>query len=135
MDLGKPSYAVNSAVRAYKMAKIVDPEKQIDFGEIDDTFAYKELSHIEALQLSKNAGKFVSSGKADIGGDIPINPSGGSLGMGHFVEATGLVRAYEAVTQLRNEAGPIQLPNPKRGVVQSWRGLPTQTGVTAVLSR
>ncbi len=135
MDLGAPSYAVNSAMRAYEMAHVTSPSNQIDFAEVDDVFAFKELAHIEALNLAKKAGKFVSSGRADRNGILPINPSGGSLGMGYFLEATGLVRAYESVLQLRGEAGPIQLPNPKKSVVQSWRGPPTQTGVTVVLSR
>ncbi len=135
MDLGTSTYAVNSAMRAYKMARVTDPGKQIDFAEVDDSYAFKELAHIEALGLAKRGGKFVSSGKADPNGALPVNPSGGSLGMGNFIEANGLVRAFESVLQLRGHAGQIQLPNPRRCVVQSWRGLPTQSGVTAVLSK
>jgi acetyl-CoA C-acetyltransferase len=135
MDLGKATYASNSAERAYKMARITSPSKQLDFAEIDDTYAFKELEHIEALGLAKKAGKFVSSGKADSDGVLPVNPSGGSLGIGHFIEATGLVRAYEATLQLRGEAGPMQLASARKCVVQSWRGIPTQSGVTVVLSR
>jgi acetyl-CoA C-acetyltransferase len=134
MDLGQALYASNSARKAYEMARIRKPLTQIDFAEVDDTYAYKELEHIEALGLAKRAGKFVSSGKADVDGQIPVNVSGGSLGMGYFVEATPLVRVYEAVLQLRGNAGKMQLDNPKRAVVQSWRGIPTQTGTTAVLT-
>ena len=89
---------------------------------------------MEALGLAKRAGKFVSSGKADPDGQIPVNVSGGSLGIGNFIEATSLVRLYESVLQLRGEAGRMQLASPKKCVVQSWRGIPTQTGVTAILS-
>jgi acetyl-CoA C-acetyltransferase len=134
MDLGQVLYASNSARKAYEMARITRPLSQIDFAEIDDTYAYKELEHIEALGLAKRAGKFVSTGKADPDGQMPINVSGGSLGMGYFVEASPLIRVYESVLQLRGEAGKMQLRNPRRCVVQSWRGIPTQTGVTAVLS-
>ena len=135
MDLGQALYALNAAKKAYQMARIRNPATQLDFAEVDDTFAYKELQHIEALGLAKRAGKFVSSGKGDRDGTLPINPSGGSLGMGNFIEATPLTRVYESVLQLRGEAGKMQLSNPKRCVVQSWRGLPTQTGAVAVLSR
>ncbi|MHB8566300.1 MAG: thiolase C-terminal domain-containing protein [Nitrososphaerales archaeon] len=136
MDMGKASYAIETARKAYAMAKITKPSTQLDFAEIDDTYAYKELAHIEALALTKQkAGKFVSSGKAERDGTFPVNASGGSLGMGYFVEATGLVRAYESVLQLRGEAGAVQLNNPRKCVVQSWRGVPTQSGVTAVFSR
>src|SRR5487761_1118398 len=134
MDLGQALYASNSARKAYEMARISRPLSQIDFAEIDDTYAYKELEHIEALGFAKRAGKFVSSGKADPDGQMPINVSGGSLGMGYFVEASALVRVYESVLQIRGGAGRMQLRNPRHCVVQSWRGIPTQTGVTAVLS-
>lgn len=134
MDLGHALYASNSAKKAYSMAGIKTPETQIDFAEVDDCFAYKELQHIEALGLAKKAGRFVSSGNADPDGQIPVNVSGGTLGMGNFVEASSLVRLYEAILQFRGEAGSMQLKNPRACVVQSWRGIPTQTGTTAVLT-
>ena len=134
MDLGKAIYASSSAKKAYEMARIKDPASQLDFAELDDTYSYKELQHIEALGIAKKAGRFVSAGRANSDGAFPVNPSGGSLGMGYFVEATGLVRAYEAVLQLRGIAGKNQLNHARRCVVQSWRGIPTRTGVTAVLS-
>jgi len=114
---------------------VINLIKKIDFAEVDDTYAFKELAHLEALGIAKRAGKFVFSGKADRDGVLPVNASGGSLGIGNFIEATGLVKVYESVIQLRGQAGPIQLPNPKRCVVQSWRGIPTQSGVTAVFSK
>jgi acetyl-CoA C-acetyltransferase len=135
MDLGQAVYAANASKRAYEMARITRPTEQLDFAELDDTFSYKELEHMEALVLAKRAGKFVSSGKADRDGILPVNVSGGSLGMGRFIEATGLVRAYESALQIRGEAGPMQLSKASKGVVQSWRGLPTQSGVVAVLTK
>ena len=135
MDLGQAVYALNSSKKAFEMARITRPTEQLDFAEVDDTYSFKELEHIEAIGLAKRAGKFVSSGKADLDGVLPVNPSGGSIGMGHFVEASGLVRAYESVLQLRGDAGPSQLGKASKCVVQSWRGIPTQSGVTAVLQR
>ncbi len=134
MNLGRAQYAVNSSKKAFQMARITRPAEQLDFAEIDDTYSFKELEHIEALDLAKRAGKFVSTGKGNLDGALPVNPSGGSLGMGYFVEASGLVRAYESVLQLRGQAGKIQLPRATKCAVQSWRGIPTQSGVTAVFS-
>ncbi len=133
MNFGRADYAYLSSKKAYQMANISKPS-QVDFVEIDDTFAYKELQHIEALGIAGRAGRFVSSGRADLDGTLPVNPSGGSLGIGRFNEATGLVKVYESVLQLRGQAGRIQLSNAKKCIVQSWRGIPTQSGVTAVLS-
>jgi len=134
MDLGQAQYAINSSKKAYQMARVAKPSEQLDFAEIDDTYSYKELEHIEALGLAKRAGKFIGSGKGDLDGTLPVNPSGGSIGMGHFIETTGLVRAYQSVLQLRSEAGRLQIPRASKCVVQSWRGIPTQSGVTAVFS-
>ncbi len=93
----------------------------IDFAEVDDAFAYKELQHLRALGLD--------------GDGLPVNVSGGSLGCGHLHDASSLRGLLEAVLQLRGHAGERQLRNVRRGVVASWRGLPTATGAVAVLSQ
>ena len=67
-------------------------------------------------------------------GPIPINVSGGMLGMGWPLEASGIQRLLEVVLQLRGEAGSRQLSDVEVGVAQSWRGVPTTTGAVAVLS-
>ena len=45
-------YAEQAARMAYYMAGIVDPLTKLDLAEVDDTFAYKELQHLEALGLA-----------------------------------------------------------------------------------
>ncbi|HAP94041.1 MAG TPA: propanoyl-CoA acyltransferase, partial [Desulfotomaculum sp.] len=42
-------------------------------------------------------------GETQIGGRIPINPSGGLKAKGHPIGATGAAQAYEIVKQLRGE--------------------------------
>ncbi len=135
MDLAGASYASKSAQMAYRMAEINDPIKDLDFAEIDDTFSYKELQHIEALALCKkgDAGKLVERGYTERDGTFPVNPSGGSLGVGHLVEATGLHKVLEAALQLRSAAGKVQIKGAKRALVQSWRGIPTASGAVAIL--
>ena len=51
-DLSRAAYAQQAATRAYRMAGISDPAAEIDLAEIDDTFAYKQLQHLEALNLA-----------------------------------------------------------------------------------
>jgi acetyl-CoA C-acetyltransferase len=134
-DLADATYAAKSAQMAYRMAAINDPVKDLDFAEIDDTFSYKELQHMEALALCKkgHAGKLVEQGYIARDGTFPVNPSGGSLGVGHFVEATGLHKVLEASLQLRGAAGKMQINGSKRALVQSWRGIPTASGAVAIL--
>lgn len=129
-------YARLAAEMAYKKAGIHTPCKEVDFAEVDDLFSYKELQHVEALQLCRTgqAGRLVEEGSTRIGGYLPVNPSGGTLGMGWALEASGMQRLLEVVLQLRGEAGSRQLPDVEVGVAQSWRGVPTATGAVAVLS-
>lgn len=135
-DWGQAIYAKLAGEMAYRVAGIKHPRKEIDFAEVDDTFSYKELQHMEALKLCRRgeAGSMVEEGATQQKGDLPINVSGGSLGVGHLVEATGLQRTLELVLQLRGEAGKRQLPGVKVGLAQSWRGIPYASGAVIILS-
>jgi acetyl-CoA C-acetyltransferase len=129
-------YLEKAARMAYRQAGIKDPWDEIDFAEVDDTYAYKELQSLEALGLCGfgEAGMLLEQGTFDPDGEFPVNVSGGSLGVGSLLDGTGLHRALEAVLQLRGEAGARQLEDASIGLVQSWRGVPTTSGAVAVLS-
>jgi acetyl-CoA C-acetyltransferase len=133
---GDAVYARIAADMAYKQAGIGTPSGEIDFAELDDLFSYKELQHMEALRLcgAGEAGHFVQDNITQIDGGLPVNPSGGNLGMGWALEASGMQRLLEVVLQLRGEAGSRQLSDVEVGIAQSWRGIPTTTGAVAVLS-
>jgi acetyl-CoA C-acetyltransferase len=133
---GRAVYLERAAEAAYRQAGIRRPARQVDFAEIDDTFSYKELQHLEALGLS-SVGRTASAlerGVFSMDGKLPVNVSGGSLGCGHLLEGAGLFRLAEAAGQLRGEAGPRQLKKARTAVVASWRGVPTTSGAVAVLS-
>jgi len=134
--LGKAIYAALAGQKAYQMAGISAPFNEIDFAEIDDTFSYKELQHIEALKLCGpgEAGELLALGSFNPGGDFPVNVSGGSLGAGCLHEANGLQRVLETVLQLRGEAGTRQLAGVETGLAFAWRGIPTATGSAIILS-
>jgi acetyl-CoA C-acetyltransferase len=91
---------------------------------------------MEALGLCRQgeAGKLTQDGFTYWKGEIPVNVSGGSLGQGHLLEATGLAKALEVVLQLRGEAGARQLKDIHVGLSQSWRGVPTTSGAVVVMS-
>ena len=88
--------------------------RDADHAEVDDTFAYKQLQHLDALGLSGLNG-------------ARVNRSGGALGEGYLHEANGLARFLGSVEQLRAGEGHV-------GVVQSWRGVPSSSAAVAVLS-
>jgi acetyl-CoA C-acetyltransferase len=129
-------YAQKAAQMAYHQAGISNPTNAIDFFELDDTYAYKELQAMEDLGLCRpgEAGLLVEEGATHPDGDIPVNVSGGSLGMGNFLDATGLVRALQVVLQLRGIAGGHQLNRVNVGLAQSWRGVPTTSGAVVILA-
>ena len=135
-DWAQVAYIEQAARMAYSQAGIGHPLQEIDFAEVDDTYAYKELQHLEALGFCRpgEAGPMTEQGATGPGGMLPVNVSGGSLGMGHLLDATGLARALEVVLQLRGDAGARQLDDVQIGLAQSWRGVPTTSGAVAVLS-
>lgn len=129
-------YLQKAAQMAYHQAGISNPVNAIDFFELDDTYAYKELQAMEDLGVCRpgEAGLLVEEGATHPDGDLPVNASGGSLGMGNFLDATGLVRALQVVLQLRGIAGGHQLNGVNIGLAQSWRGVPTTSGAVVILA-
>lgn len=131
------AYASHAAELAYAQAGITNPIQEIDLAEVDDRFSYKELQHLEALELARpgEAGQLLLEGAFDLEGQLPVNVSGGSLGMGDAVEAGGLQRALEIILQLRGEAGARQVEEAEVGLAMSWRGLPHASGAVAIFRR
>ena len=136
-ELHRAVYAEKAAKMAYLMAGISNPSSQIDFAEVDDTFSYKELQHLEALRLARSgeAGRRLQEGAFSPDGELPVNVSGGHLGCGYTYDMSGLRSVLEVVLQLRGTAGERQLPGVKVGLAQSWRGIPTASGGVVVLGR
>ena len=110
-----------AAGMAYDEAGIGDPAGEIDAFFVSDLYAHREMMHLEALQVLGCDG-------------LTVNPDGGSLGGGDLFEATGGARFFEAVTQLRGEAGRTQV-EANRVLVHGWRGLPTDSCAVVVLDK
>ena len=134
-DWGRAGYAENAARRAYRMAGMVDPAREIQLAEVDDTFAYKELQHLEALGLapSGGSGAMLEAGEFGFDGRLPVNVSGGNLGCGYTHDLSGIRSVLEVVLQLRGKAQWRQLQDVRVGLAQSWRGVPTASGGVAIL--
>lgn len=135
-DLTDPISLREAAKRAYQMARITDPAKQVDVVELSEYYAYQELLWSEGLGLCDrgNGGRLLESGATHIGGKIPINPSGGLLS-GVPVNVAGLNRALEAVVQLRQEGGKRQVDGARTAVVHGTSGVCGQMQCVIVLRR
>ena len=58
----------------------------------------------------------IDAGRTELGGDIPVNASGGLLSKGHPLGATGVANIYEIATQLRGQAGARQVEGAQAGL-------------------
>jgi len=133
---GEADSTTRAAEAAYRLAGIQDPGEEVDLAEVDDTFAFRELQHLEALGLGEasDVAAMLEDGELDVDGDLPVNASGGSLGQGNLFEANGLVRVLECVEQLRGEAGERQVDEAYVAVAQSARAVPSTSAAVAVLA-
>lgn len=136
-DLAYPQYVENAAKMAFKMAGIKDPRKEIHVVEPYDPFAYKELHHLEGLQLADKgqAPRRLEEGfwDRDTTTGIPSSPSGGLLGVGNPIAAAGLMKAIEIYYQLSGKAGARQIKrNAQRGMAQAWGDL-MQVGTVMIM--
>ncbi|MFK7896570.1 MAG: acetyl-CoA acetyltransferase [Myxococcota bacterium] len=98
--------AADMAPRLFEMAGIGPSE--IDVAELYDCFTYSVLVQLEDYGFCKKgeAGAFVESGATGLGGALPTNTHGGFLSEGYV---HGFNHIYEAVSQLRGEAGERQV--------------------------
>jgi acetyl-CoA C-acetyltransferase len=125
----------NAAARAYKMAGISDPRKEIDLAEITEPYAFQELLWCEQLGLcgEGEGGKLIDSKATQIDGEIPVNPSGGVLANNPYV-SRGLQRTVEATLQIRGQAGERQVDKKvKTALVHGTHGFAGQCHVVAIL--
>ncbi len=107
---------VRDAIQAaFKRAGISDAAA-IDGIETHDCFTTTEYMAIDHFGITPpgESWRAVESGDIAIGGRIPINPSGGLIGLGHPVGATGVRMLLDAARQVTGSAGDYQVDGAKR---------------------
>jgi acetyl-CoA acetyltransferase len=111
-----------TSARAYEEAGIGPAD--VDVLEVHDAFTVGEIVTVEALGVadSGEASRRVASGALSLGGDQPVNPSGGLLSRGHPLGATGLAQIAELTWQLRGQAGERQVPGARTALVETMGG-------------
>jgi acetyl-CoA acetyltransferase len=108
-DDGIPPPTTLAAQAAYDRAGLGAPD--LDVVECQDTDAARELLSYEELGLCPrgDAGKTVEAGVTEMGGRLPVNPSGGLLSKGEPLGASALGQIVELTVQLRGDAGRRQV--------------------------
>ncbi len=111
-----PNVAELSAKQAWEISGY-GPE-DIDVFEAYDTMSPAELWSIEDMGFCKKgeAAHLLRDGVFDIDGKLPVNTDGGLMSCGHPLGATGGRQVCEIFWQLKEQAGPRQVPGVKVGM-------------------
>ena len=96
----------------------------VDVAELHDAFTILEIVESEEVGFFKKGEGHLAleRGETQLGGRIPINPSGGLKAKGHPVGATGVAQAHEIVLQLRGAAGKRQVKDARVGFTCNFGG-------------
>lgn len=112
-----------AAQKAFSMAKLKPSDVHV--AELHDAFTILEIAESEHVGFFKKGegGKAVLAGKTRLGGQIPINLSGGLKARGHPVGATGVAQIVDIVWQLRHELPETrQVKNAEVGLTVNFGG-------------
>jgi acetyl-CoA acetyltransferase/uncharacterized OB-fold protein len=99
--------------------------ENVDVALVYDGFTFNAISWLEALGFCGigEARDWLDGGRRiALGGDLPVNPHGGQLSEGR---THGFGFVYEAMAQLRHEAGERQVPGARTAVVTTGGGTPS----------
>jgi acetyl-CoA C-acetyltransferase len=107
----------------------------LDGIEVHDCFTPSEYLAIDHLGLTGpgESWKAIENGEIEIGGRLPVNPSGGLIGGGHPVGASGVRMLVDAAKQVSGAAGDYQVENAKTFGTLNFGGS-TATTVSFVVS-
>jgi len=113
---------------AFRRADVGDIS-EIDAIETHDCFAVTEYMAIEHFGITQpgEAWKAVEDGTIAFGGKLPINPSGGLIGLGHPVGATGVRMVLDCAKQVAGKAGDYQVEGAKKVAALNIGGTTTTT--------
>lgn len=106
----------------------------IDFFETHDCFTSSEYAAISAFGLTDPGYEYtaIESGLISFNGKKPINPSGGLIGCGHPVGASGARMLLDLYKQVTQTAGSYQVPGAKNAMMLNIGGSATTNYVFIV---
>ena len=121
-DLARVPATERAAAGAYRQAGL-GPE-DVDVVELHDCFTIAEIVATEGLGLFEpgTGGLAAEKGWTSLGGQVPVNTSGGLKAKGHPIGATGAAQVVEIVTQLRGEAAARQVEGARVGLTHTLGG-------------
>jgi acetyl-CoA C-acetyltransferase len=114
----------------------IDGASQLDCIETHDCMTPSEYMAIDHFGITApgESWKAIEEGAIARDGRIPVNPSGGLIGVGHPVGATGIRMLLDATAQVSGEAGAMQVEGARRAATLNIGGS-TATTVSFVVER
>ncbi len=105
----------------------------MDFVQLYDDYPVMSFIQLEGLGFAEKGGAPALIGENDctVRGTLPINTGGGQLSAGQAGASGGMIGVYEAVAQLRGEAGARQVKGCERGVVTGYGAVSYGRGPSA----
>jgi acetyl-CoA C-acetyltransferase len=99
----------------------------LDVIETHDCFTTSEYMALDHFGLTPpgQSWRAIEEGVIEMGGQLPVNPSGGLLGCGHPVGATGVRQVLDAYKQVAGKAGDYQVENARRAATLNIGGAAT----------
>ncbi|MFI6997364.1 thiolase domain-containing protein [Nocardia sp. NPDC050175] len=122
-DQVNPQAGQDAAAALWKAAGITDPLNEIDVAEIYVPFSWFEPMWLENLGFvpQGDGWKLTDKGETEIGGILPVNPSGGVLSS-NPIGASGLIRFAEAAKQVMGRAGACQVDGARKALGHAYGG-------------
>jgi len=113
----------SAAEEAYRIAGIHEPFRDFDVAELYEPCTFAELSWYQAMGFCGpgEEGKLMDSGATQMGGELPVNPSGGVLST-NCIGATAMIRVAEAAIQVMGKGGKRQVPGVNRAIATGFGG-------------
>jgi acetyl-CoA C-acetyltransferase len=113
----------HAAKELFAKAGIKEPRKEIDVIELYQPYSFAGIIWIEDMGIIERGkgAEYIWSGATDMGGELPINPSGGVIAC-NPIGATGLIRCAEAALQVMGKADARQVPDVKLAVSTGFGG-------------
>ncbi|MHB1488762.1 MAG: thiolase domain-containing protein [Acidimicrobiales bacterium] len=122
-DAVNPQAGKDCVADLYRQAGITDPRREIDAAEIYVPFSWYEAMWMENLGFAAEGEgwKMTDEGATALGGDLPVNMSGGVLSS-NPIGASGMIRFAEAAQQVRGQAGEHQVDGARRVMGHAYGG-------------
>jgi acetyl-CoA C-acetyltransferase len=122
-DHVNPRAGADAAAALWRASAITSPRDQIDAAEIYVPFSWFEPMWLENLSFAEpgQGWRMTEAGETEIGGSLPVNPSGGVLSS-NPIGASGLLRFAESAMQVMGKAGEHQVAGARTALGHAYGG-------------